>query len=79
MKSICIATLPSLISGTTLARLLASTTSSGVHPMKAKTVKKLTDAQRHKRFVAMAREVEASESPRAFDRAFAKIVKKTAR
>jgi hypothetical protein len=31
---------------------------------------KLTDAQRHKRFVAMAHEVEASESPKAFDKAF---------
>lgn len=34
---------------------------------------KLTDAERHKRFVAMAREVEASESAKAFDKAFAKV------
>lgn len=31
---------------------------------------KLTDADRHKRFVAMAREVGASGSPKAFERAF---------
>lgn len=30
----------------------------------------LTDAERHQRFVAMARGVEASEDPKAFDRAF---------
>jgi hypothetical protein len=36
---------------------------------------KLTDAERHKRFVEMAREVEADESPKAFDRVFAKVVK----
>lgn len=35
---------------------------------------KLTDAERHKRFVEMAREVEASESPRTFDKAFRKVV-----
>jgi hypothetical protein len=35
---------------------------------------KLTDAERHKRFVAMAREVEASDSPADFDRAFKKVV-----
>jgi hypothetical protein len=34
---------------------------------------KLTDAQRHKRFVEMAREVEASESPKDFDKAFKKV------
>lgn len=37
---------------------------------------KLTDAERHKRFVDMAREVEADESTKAFDRAFAKVVTK---
>jgi hypothetical protein len=31
---------------------------------------KLTDAERHKRFVEMAHEVEADEAPEAFDRAF---------
>jgi hypothetical protein len=35
---------------------------------------KLTDAERHKRFVAMAREVEASDNPKAFDKAFKKVV-----
>jgi hypothetical protein len=35
---------------------------------------KLTDAERHKRFVDMAREVEADENPEAFDRAFDKVV-----
>jgi hypothetical protein len=39
------------------------------------TKPKLTDAERHKRFVEMAREVEASESPRAFDRAFKRVTK----
>ena len=33
---------------------------------------KLTDAERHKRFVAMARKVEASEKATDFDRAFDK-------
>ncbi len=32
--------------------------------------KKLTDAERHARFVEMAREVETSEKPEDFDRAF---------
>lgn len=36
---------------------------------------KLTDAERHKRFVKMAREVEADESPEAFDRAFKSVVR----
>ena len=34
---------------------------------------KLTDAERHKRFVAMAREVEADERPEAFDKAFKRV------
>lgn len=37
---------------------------------KAKSKPELTDAERHKRFVDMAREVEASEDPKVFDRAF---------
>ena len=37
---------------------------------------KLTDAERHKRFVEMAREVEASESPKVFDRAFRRVTRK---
>jgi len=34
---------------------------------------KMTDAERHKRFLAMAHEVEADERPEAFDRAFKKV------
>lgn len=40
-----------------------------VQPMKSK----LTDAERHARFVETARQVEASEDPKDFDRAFAKV------
>ena len=35
---------------------------------------KLTDAERHKRFVDMAREVEVDESPEAFGRAFERVI-----
>ena len=35
---------------------------------------KLTDAERHKRFLEMTREVEASDDPKAFDKAFDKVV-----
>lgn len=44
--------------------------------MASKSAKKpkLTDPERHKRFEAMAREVEASEDPKAFDKAFKKVV-----
>jgi hypothetical protein len=34
---------------------------------------KLSDAQRHERFVDMAREVEASEDASSFDKAFEKV------
>ena len=34
---------------------------------------KLTDAQRHARFTAMAKEVGASDDPKEFDRAFKKV------
>lgn len=37
---------------------------------------KPTDAERHKRFVETAKEVEADERPEAFDRAFRKITAK---
>ena len=40
---------------------------------KPKPKAKLTDVDRHKRFVEMAREVEASEDARDFDKAFEKI------
>ena len=37
---------------------------------------KLSDAERHKRFVDMAKEVGASEKPEDFERAFKKITQK---
>ena len=43
--------------------------------MTRKPQPKLTDAERHKRFVDMAREVEASEDPKDFDRAFEKVAR----
>jgi hypothetical protein len=36
---------------------------------------KLTDAERHARFVETARQVEVDESPEAFDRAFERVVR----
>jgi hypothetical protein len=39
----------------------------------AKSKPKLTDAERHKRFVDTAQKVDASDSIEAFDKAFAKI------
>ena len=42
---------------------------------KPKPKAKLTDAARHKRFIEMAREVDASEDAKDFDRAFEKITK----
>jgi hypothetical protein len=47
-------------------------------PPKAKK-SKMTDAQRHKRFVAMAREVQASEDPKEFERAFKKVAPSSAK
>jgi hypothetical protein len=41
-----------------------------------KSKRKLTDAERHKRFVDMGREVEASDDPKAFDKAFRKVTAK---
>jgi hypothetical protein len=43
-------------------------------PPEIKPKPKLTDAERHKRFVDMAHEVQADESPEAFDRAFEKVI-----
>ena len=34
---------------------------------------KLTDAERHRRFVDMAKEVEASEDPKDFEKAFKRV------
>lgn len=44
--------------------------------MASKTLSKpkLTDAERHKRFLDMAREVEASDDPKEFEKAFKKVV-----
>jgi len=41
---------------------------------KPQSKSKLTDAERHKRFVEMARQVGASEDPKDFDKAFKKVV-----
>lgn len=41
---------------------------------KTKPKPKLSNKERHKRFVDMAHEVEASEDPRDFDRVFKKVV-----
>ena len=38
--------------------------------------KPLTDAERHKRFVDMAREVQASDKPKDFDKAFKAVTEK---
>ena len=43
---------------------------------KRKPKVKLTDLERHRRFVEMAREVGASDDPKAFDRAFKKVAVK---
>jgi len=40
---------------------------------KRKTKAKLTDAERHKRFKEVAKEVGASEDPKDFDKAFKKV------
>ena len=39
---------------------------------------RLTDAERHKRFVETAKKIDASDSAEAFDKAFAKIASPTA-
>jgi hypothetical protein len=40
---------------------------------RSKKTSKLTDAERHKRFVEMAKEVGASEEPKDFEKAFKKV------
>jgi hypothetical protein len=37
---------------------------------------KLTDAERHKRFLETAREVGASDDPKEFDKAFKKVTER---
>jgi hypothetical protein len=41
---------------------------------KPQSKSKLSDAERHARFVAMAKEVAVDESPGAFDRAFDRVI-----
>lgn len=41
---------------------------------KRKSLPKLTDAQRQARFKDMAREVQASEDPKDFEKAFVRVV-----
>jgi hypothetical protein len=47
------------------------------HPNRSKK-KRLSDAERHKRFKAMAKEVGASEDQRDFDKAFQTVTKPSA-
>ncbi|MDB5499706.1 MAG: hypothetical protein JWP28_3737 [Phenylobacterium sp.] len=42
-------------------------------PRNARAKPKLTDAQRHERFVETAHAVEASEDPKDFEKAFKKV------
>ena len=44
------------------------------HPKAPKRKTKLSDAERHDRFVDMAREVEASEEAKDFEGAFKSVV-----
>ena len=44
-------------------------------PSKLAKKPKLTDADRHKRFVDMGRQVGASDDPKAFDKAFKKVAR----
>lgn len=43
-------------------------------PRKPASKPKLTDNERHKRFVEMARQVGASDDPKDFETAFKKVV-----
>jgi hypothetical protein len=45
--------------------------------VKAKRNPKLTDSERHARFVETARKVSASEDPKDFDMAFKKVTRKS--
>jgi hypothetical protein len=42
-------------------------------PRKSASKPKLTDAERHKRFVEMAKQVGASDDPKDFEKAFKKV------
>jgi hypothetical protein len=48
-------------------------------PRKSAAKPKLTDAERHKRFVAMAREVGASDKAEDFERAFSTVARPKAK
>jgi len=45
---------------------------------KTKPKPKLSNKERHKRFVDMAREVQADENPEAFDQAFERVISSVA-
>jgi hypothetical protein len=47
-----------------------------VRKTRPKPLAKLTDAERFERFREMAREVEASDDPKDFDKAFKKVTAK---
>ena len=47
-----------------------------MNKQKRSPASKLTDAERHKRFKAMAKEVGASEDPKDFDKAFKTLTKR---
>lgn len=42
-------------------------------PRKSASKSKLTDAERHKRFVEMAKQIGASDNPKDFERAFSMV------
>jgi hypothetical protein len=44
-------------------------------PRKSAAKPKLTDTERHKRFVEMAKQVGASDDPKDFEKAFSKVTK----
>jgi hypothetical protein len=48
-------------------------------PSKPARKPKLTDAERHKRFLETAKTVGASDDPKAFDKAFKKVVQPKSR
>jgi hypothetical protein len=52
----------------------ASLTSKRATPAHPKRNRKLTDAERHERFISMAKQVGASESQTDFDKAFSNVV-----
>jgi len=53
---------------------MASVMKKAAPRRKDKKKPKLTDAERHERFVALAKEVEASENPKDFDDALTRVL-----